>query len=519
MNHPADSSGSEQGFFKRLPARLTLSSLLLSACILAACDPSAEQPAAHSDRRSPEVIPSVATDPSVSRQFITLARVPGAASDRQFDLSPWQRARIDWRQFEGASLTVLGDAQGAFESLLPLLPAFEQLTGIQVGMVLIQQEEMRKRLRTDLSSGGGIYDVVPKGITDLGEAHFGRWLEPLQPYIDDTTLTDADWFNFADFSPRLLALCKVGDTLLSLPFDFSGPVFMYRKDLFEKYTITVPDTWEELVQMKRKLQAALDADGLQMDAFTTRTTVGAGDNTWTIIPAIRAYGGDMFDAHWRPVFNSPQAVRALEVYRDAVTGDGAPAESLTQHFVEQRRLFRDGKLASGIFASHIFDYLNDPDASRIVGKWDGAPPPRGPAGRYTSPWAWAFALNAGSRNKKAAWLFMQWAASRETAQWLSAGVGPARRSVWSAEYAQKIQAPGLVQAYQWIFDQGENSAFQMGVPEFPEAGLIASKAFSEIFYGAPVQATLDEAVVRVEQVMARGPSRKQLNQAGGHGGN
>jgi multiple sugar transport system substrate-binding protein len=218
----------------------------------------------------------------------------------------------------------------------------------------------------------------------------------------------------------------------------------------------------------------------------------------------------MFDAQWRPTFNSPQAVQALNVYRDMVTGYGSPAESRTQHFIEQRQLFRDGKLASGIFASHIFAYLNDPAHSQIVGKWDAAPPPQGPAGRFTSPWAWAFAMNAQSKNKQAAWLFMQWAASKETAQLLGAGVGPARQSVWTPEYASKLKAPGLAEAYQWIFANGVNSPFQMGVPEFPEAGLVASKAFSEIFYAAPVASTLDDAAAKVETIMAAGPSRKAL---------
>lgn len=451
------------------------------------------------------------TEVNPAEPLITANASTPAAVVATFDLAPWQAAQIDWRQFAGSQLTVLGDAQGAFQSLQPLLPAFEQLTGIQVGLILIQQEEMRKKLRTDLASGGGIYDVVPEGITDLGEAKQAGWLEPLEPYLANRTLTDPKWFNYADFSAKVISLCQVDGQLLALPFDFSAPVFFYRKDLFAKYKIAVPDTYEDVVAMKHKLQAALDADGVKgIDAFTTRTTVGAGDNTWTIIPAIRAYGGEMFDAQWRPSFNSPQAVQALNVYREMVTGYGSPAESRTQHFIEQRQLFRDGKLASGIFASHIFAYLNDPAHSQIIGKWDAAPPPQGPAGRFTSPWAWAFAMNAQSKNKQAAWLFMQWAASKETAQLLGAGVGPARQSVWTPAYVGKLNAPGLASAYQWIFANGVNSPFQMGVPEFPEAGLVASKAFSQIFYAAPLDSTLDDAAAKVETIMAAGPSRKAL---------
>jgi hypothetical protein len=105
---------------------------------------------------------------------------------------------------------------------------------------------------------------------------------------------------------------------------------------------------------------------------------------------------------------------------------------------------------------------------------------------------------------------MQWAASQETAQLLGEGVGPARRSVWTPAYIEKLKAPGLASAYQWIFQHGVNSPFQMGIAEFPEAGLVASKAFSEIFYGAPVAATLNTAADKAESIMAAGPSRKAL---------
>lgn len=477
----------------RLPA------LMVCALLVGSCDKPPEPEPAQSVH--PSLLPIVENPLSLSSESSPLASI---------DLRPWQRAKINWRQYSGTQLTVLGDAQGAFEALQPLLPIFQALTGIEVGMMLIQQEDMRKRLRTDLASGGGIYDVVPKGITDLGEPYHAGWILPLQPFIDNPALTDPDWFNLADFTPQVLQLCQVDGHLLSLPFDFSAPVFLYRKDLFERYGINVPQTYAELVTMKRQLQQALDRDGLAMDAFTTRTTVGAGDNTWTVFPTIRAYGGQLFDRQWRPRFNSPEVVAALRVYRDMVTGPGSPRESLTQHFTEQRRLLRDGKLASAIFASHIFAYLNHPEHSAIVGKWDAAPPPAGPAGRFTSPWAWAFAINAGSKHPQAAWLFMQWAASAETAALLGAGVGPARRSAWTPAYARQIQAPGLVEAYQWIFTHAENDPFQMGVAEFPAAGLVMSKAFNEIFYGAPIQETLDDAVAQVEQIMATGTTRSAL---------
>lgn len=295
--------------------------------------------------------------------------------------------------------------------------------------------------------------------------------------------------------------------MLSIPFDFSAPIFFYRKDLFEKYHIELPDTYEAIVSMKRKLQAAMAQDGLKgIYAFTTRTGVGAGLNTWTVIPIIRAYGSEMFDAQWRPIFNSPQAVKALEVYRDMVTGYGSPPDTLTLHFYDIRTRFKEGKLASTILASHFFSEINDAEKSPIWNRWDAIHTPRGPVARETSPWAWAFAINTASSNKKAAWLFIQWVTSKATARLLTTGGAPARRSVWKSDV--KINPPGLIKAVNWIMAESSIDRMQSGILEFTETGLIASKAFSEIFYGAPVQPTLDQAVVQVEQIMAKGPTRR-----------
>jgi len=444
----------------------------------------------------------------------TSAPVTPTTITTAIDLSPWQQANINWRQFEGTMLSVLAGGQLVFTAVRPYLPVFEQLTGIRVGYQAVEQMEMRNKREMDLASGSAIYDIIPIGVTYLGEAYLNGWLEILDPYITDTMLTDANWYDFVDISPNSLILCQKEGHLLSVPFDFSAAIFFYRKDLFDKYQISLPETYEEVVAMKHRLQRALEADGMAgVYAFTTRTRAGAGLNTWTVIPAIRAYGGKIFNEQWQPIFNSPSAIKALEVYRDMVTGYGSPPGSKNLHFNEIRALFKEGKLASTISASHFFNEMDSADKSAIWDRWDATLIPKGPVARETSPWAWAFAINAASKNKKAAWLFIQWLSSKPTARLLKTdGGAPARRSVWESDYYAKLNAPGLIRSVKWVLDTATPSKMQLGLPEFPQAGFAASKAFSEIFYGAPVQPTLDKAVIQVEKIMAEGPTRQALNQ-------
>lgn len=424
------------------------------------------------------------------------------------DISPWLNAQINWRQFSGTTLSVLANTQPAFRALEKKLPYFEKLTGIKVGFHVLPQARMRAVRRVDLAAGAGIYDVVPIGISYLGEAYRNGWLEPLQAYFDNPQLTDACWYDLADITPGSLALSSINGEMLALPFDFFAPVFFYRKDLFQRYGLAVPDTYEELLKMKIALQMALERDEKQnMYAFASRTRAGAGLNTWTVIPVIRAYGGAMMDESLRPVFNSPQAKHAVRVYRDMVTGYGSPPGAQMLNFHEIREQFKEGRLASVIAASDLFAEMDSPEESVIWDKWEAAPMPRGPRTRATSLWSWGFAVNASGQHKNAAWLFLQWASSKETAILLHHDDAPARASLWHSDVYDYLDAPGFISVSRWLLNQRDIDPIQNGIAEFPRAGEVASQAFNEIFFGAPVAATLDQAVIRVEQIMQSGSGR------------
>lgn len=433
--------------------------------------------------------------------------------EKQVDLAPWTRANIDWRQFEGSHLSVLADAQAGFNALYQQVPIFEALTGIKVEFDSVEQAAMRKKREVDLSAGSGIYDVFPIGVTFLGTAYYNNWFEFLDLYLTDSNLTDQEWYDFEDLSENSISLCKKEGQLCSIPFDYSAPILFYRKDLFEKYGLQVPDTYEEVAVMKKQMQKALEADGIKdVYGFASRTRIGAGMNTWTVIPCLRAYGADVLDEQWRVVLNSPQGIEALKAYNDMSNGYGNPPDSRVLHFYDIRRLFKEGKLAAAFLASHYFNEIDTPEKSVIWDKWDAALTPQGPVARETSPWAWSLSISKASKNKKAAWLFIQWATSKETADLLHDGGAPARLSTWESEHYTSMKSEGLVATMKWILTEGTISMVQSGIVEFPEVGEVISSAFSEIFYGAPVQEKLDEAALKVEDIMSKGTTSKRKNE-------
>lgn len=424
-------------------------------------------------------------------------------------LSHWQKAEINWRAYQGTHINVLADQQPAFMALKPYLPLFEELTGITVGFHALEQSKMRHRRNVDLEKGLGLYDVLPMGVTFLGQAHSKGYLTPLGSFLQDPQLTDQNWYKISDISPNSLALSQINGTLLSLPFDFSAPIYFYRKDLFDEFDLAVPNTYEELLKTKFALQQALDNSPQHkgMHAFAARTLPGAGLNTWTILPIIRAYGGQIISKSNLATSDSNEVQTAIALYRDLVTGYGNPKNSQILHFYQIRQLFKQGKLASAFIASHFYNEIDTPEESAIWDKWEAAPMPKGPYARETSPWAWAFAINAKSDKKSAAWLFIQWATSAQTATLLSTGGSPPRQQIWQEQLFSLVNKPGFNNTMLWVFEHATPSYIQSGIKLFPEIGEIISHAYSQIFYGSDVPITLTTSNKKISQLLNNQPKQ------------
>jgi hypothetical protein len=58
--------------------------------------------------------------------------LPASARAQAADLGPYQRAKVNWRQAEGESITVAVIPASYFDSLIQIAPEFEALTGVKV---------------------------------------------------------------------------------------------------------------------------------------------------------------------------------------------------------------------------------------------------------------------------------------------------------------------------------------------------------------------------------------------------
>ena len=94
--------------------------------------------------------------------LLALAAAP-AARAQDDALAYYREAKIDWRQASGQKLTIGLNKHPFTESLLPLIPQFRQLTGIEVDYLILPEAEYFTKLAADLSQQRGEFSVIMTG--------------------------------------------------------------------------------------------------------------------------------------------------------------------------------------------------------------------------------------------------------------------------------------------------------------------------------------------------------------------
>lgn len=354
---------------------------------------------------------------------------------------------FNWRRYEGTHLNLLLNQHTYTEALLQRLQQFTDLTGITVSYDIFPEQNYFDRVTVDLSSGRGAYDVFMTGAYQVWQYAPPGWMEPLEKYINDPTMTNPD-YDFEDIFPNLVAgtswSLRVGDpvgtgSVWAIPWGFESNALMYRKDLFDELGISAPQSLPELYGIALRLNDAYDdVAGIVVRGTRNWATIHPGYMT-----QFASYGARDFDENLNPVMNSPAGVAMTELWMNMVREAG-PAAWTTYTWYQAGADLGAGKAAM-LFDADILGYFqNVPGGSAMAGRIAWAPGPRGPEGDLkTNMWIWSLAMNSASKNKGAAWYFIQWATGKEfltDAAIHSAMVDPVRASVWeNPEFQASMQ--------------------------------------------------------------------------------
>lgn len=413
---------------------------------------------------------------------------------------------FNWRAYEGTELKLLLNQHPYQQALVGELPKFEELTGMKVTYDVFPEQNYFDKVTIDLTAGdSGTYDAFMTGAYMIWQYAPAGWMEPLEPFINDPTKTNPD-YDFEDILPDLrnseMWNLEPGSANLgqgsqyALPWGWESNAYMYRKDLFDKHGLVPPTTLDELVAVSKKLK--------ELEPEMAGIVVRGSLNWATIHPGFMtmysSYGCVDYDENMVPQMNSACAVEVTEKWIDMVKSAG-PKAWTTYTWYQAGSDFGAGKAATMFDADILGYFQNQPDsaAEEVLGNVAWAPGPLGPDGSLkTNIWIWSLAMNAGSKNKDATWLFLQWATGKEfltTAAVDYNMVNPVRQSVvdnpdFQAKMAKQID---YLKTLNTIAANSMKIQFTPQ-PLFFETTTEWAQALQDIYAGADAQERLDTLV-------------------------
>lgn len=428
---------------------------------------------------------------------------------QEADLAPYQAAKINWRQAEGENITVAVIPAAYFENLIQLAPQFTALTGVNVRFEKVPPAQIRQKVVLDLTSGTATYATHAADPMYYPLYQANGWVEDLNPYLENPDLTDKDWFNVGDIVPAWLSANSIDGKVYGIPYDGEVTLQVLRKDLLEAKGLKPADDLEAFVANARELHAP----DSRIWGAALRGVAGAGQNVYIYSSIFRSFGGNWF-AGDKLTVNGPEAEAALAWYVDTMKSY-APAAAQNWNWPDIADAFSQGTVASYIDAHSSASVINNPEKSQVIGKIAYARWPKGPSGkRVSSIWNWGFPINAKltDAQKKATWLFIQWAASAETqARTSYAFEGPTKRSgvnrisLWGDQkYIDTVSQFGdnFVEATLSALQEDTDVDWRPRVPQWPAVGDAVATAVAAALAGqASPKDALDAAQQRVEGFM------------------
>ena len=390
------------------------------------------------------------------------------------------RAEPQWKKYAGTTIeaNLIKGPRG--ELLQKYAGEFTELTGIKVGSEVIPEQQQRQKAVIELASGRPSFDVVHVSY-HVQKRQFEKagWLADVSGFMKDPDLTAPD-LTESDFSAAGLQFAKSDNgPMHSLPWSVDYFILYYNKEIFARKGVAVPKTFDEMVAAAEALTDAKEG----VYGFVGRGLRNANMTLWTNF--FLNYGGEFLDAKGNILTDGPEAIEATKLYQRLLT-KVAPPGVAGFNWMESMAAFTQGRAAMWIDGVGWAPPLEDPNASRIVGKVGYTLVPAGPKGQYSATYGDGIGITQASKNKEAAWLYCQWAVSKTMgARLLQSGGGvPFRNSILNDENVRK----GVKMPPEWLDSViGSAKISKLGLPV-----VIPVAEFRDLV-GAAITATLSGA--------------------------
>jgi len=378
---------------------------------------------------------------------------------------------------------------------------FTAATGIDVEWVTLEENVLRQRVTTDITTKGGQFDIMTIGMYETPIWGANGWLVPLDNMSAD--------YNVGDLLPAMAGGLSHDGTLYAAPFYGESSMIMYRTDLMEKAGLEMPDapSWSFIAKAAR---AMTDRDN-EINGICLRGKAGWGEGGAFITAMSNSFGARWFDEEWNAQFDTREWSDTLNFYVNMMS-DSGPAGYATNGFNENLSLFQQGKCGMWIDATVAASFVTNPNDSTVADKVGFAlAPDNGMGVRSNWLWAWALAIPAGTQKADAAKQFIEWSTSNEYIELVAANEGwanvppGARTSLY--ENPNYKDVPFAQMTLDSILSADPNNSTVdpspyvgiqfAAIPEFAGIATEVSQEFSAVYAG---QQSVEEALAKAQAI-------------------
>ena len=428
------------------------------------------------------------------------------------------------KKYAGSEITIVWEA--GLQSLDPLNfsgPLWEKATGIKVKVIEVPTAEMFTKILQEHRAGTGAYDalnVIPSWMPDLARAGA---LEVLDPYIDKYGYRDDLQSIAPTFRDNWM---KADGKIYSLPDDGDIFVMYYRTDILGDPKIrdgfkqkhgrdlpVPPTTWKDFDDVGQYITET--SGGKPYGAAFFRDPPYA---QFMFQERFRNEGGRFFDADtMKATVNGPAGVK---VFTDWVAENKwMPPGVQTWGFVENLAAFLKGDTAMTIswppYGRWAAGYGTSEEAlkwvpkSQVAGKVGYAMPP---GGHPELAAGFCLSVSSNSKQKDAAYLFIQWLNSPEISlqrvQLPYTLRDPFRENHYTDEHYKGLwpQAPQYLEA---LHEGAVNGLLDLSVLQTDKYEEALRQGISRLWAGEAPKAILDDVAKQWDAITQKIGVEKQ----------
>lgn len=350
-------------------------------------------------------------------------------------------AGFNWRKHAGSTLRCATIRFPLSEIQQRRLADFEKLTGIKVEWEALPEDVVRQKIKVTHLGGATDLDVFISYYGQEGQQFLSSgWYVDTVPMMRDAALTNPD-FAWDDFIPAVRDGATVDGKVPIIPDRAASlPVLFYRRDLFERFKLQRPKTWDDV---RNAAKVIYEGTNKQVFGIVLRGKGAAATSMFG--PVLYDLGGRWADRATGDIaINTPEALAAFEWW-GSILRDYGPPGSVNNHWAEVTSIFGQGRAAMAFDDITFATTFSDPSKSTVVGKVGYAPAPTGPRSDVwrreplLAPNVTGLAISGLGKQKEASWLLVQYLSDKTTSKqyMLQGGLG-ARQSSWSDPDVVKV---------------------------------------------------------------------------------